>query len=154
MNAKLSSWEPCIAAWARTVAISVAMTTIALVIGWALTGCSMSTAKRISVANESARALRQVVQPVVDGQCLAMAQQCKAKGISTVEACDPLVTCRKVRDAFYRAVNGVHAAAATAAVLSTLGRDSGLSALLKTCLEFLAKAHGVAMAAGWIGGSK
>jgi len=112
--------------------------------------CAMSNLQRINLANDSVHGLTKTVMPAVDAKCRAAAEKCKADGIAKWADCKPTVECSKWRDGYYKLANGIHMSAASAAVLTAIGKGDGLKQLAVKVTASLAKAYEMAVAAGYL----
>jgi len=101
----------------------------ALLLYLILQGCSPM--KAISTTNNAVSETTRVAMPRWDASCKSKATACNKAGNKTREECPELVRCEKDQDAAYAAANGIHAAAAAAALAVAAGKDPDLAAIAK-----------------------
>lgn len=119
-----------------------------LLMGWV--GCGTTLAQKVNLTNEATRDLRVVVGPQINAACKAAAVECVAVGTEKAK-CTALTKCRTVRDAFYKAVEGVHGVIALYKVKKAAGKPTGdLAGILEAAQKALAEAYDLAVKAGYI----
>lgn len=137
----LSGWQSVIA-----LGIVVAFASILVLHG----SCGTTFAQKVNLTNEATRDLRATVGPQINAKCKAAAVKCKTNNIEKKD-CRPLTACRKVRDAFYEAVEGVHVVIALYKVKKAVGKPvRDLAGILAAAQKALDAAMDMATKAGYI----
>jgi len=138
-----------------------------LLLALVVAGCGGGALQRIHQANEAAHGLSSTALPAFDLQCqteagacnlraLQMRDDCEAAGGPTCAetakaaalACVEAGACTKGRRGFVAAIKTVHAGAATAATLSTLGEEDDIQAIAVRVVSALATAYQLVREAG------
>ena len=121
---------------------------LAAVLLLALSGCSMTTAQRISMTGESAYNLKEVAGPAWSAICKTMAEKCVEEGVTSSADCKPWVKCQDGLKGFYLAHVAVQVGVQKAAWWILNGDEDTAKKVISVAMDSLAKAYKLAQAEG------
>jgi len=134
----------------KTFQVAACICVVSLTAAFLASSCGTTLAQKANLTNEAARDLRKTVGPPINAECLKCAEKCVADGV-TKEKCEALTKCRVVRDAFYKAVEGVHLAIALYKVKKAAGEpEMTLDGILAAAQKALDEAVNVAIKSGYL----